>query len=399
MVCEQPAAGGDACSVPPGSRQVLRAPGLWASRKRANGELSRSAPETVNPLCAQKHNRYEKRVRVSHQDQAGNHASEATSKEILAGGLADASKPEGFLAGGSPGATSKSEGFHAGGPPGVRSPAPGQAIDLGVQGPPSPSPLLLDHELTGSASAPTLVLLHAGGMSRREWRPFLPAFGEHFRVLAPTALGHGRSPRAPSFTVRMQVDAVLSLLDHLGIEAASFVGSSLGGVTALTLALTHPRRVQQLVLYRSGFRHGSAALDSLRRFATEENWSAWGLKRWMEREHDPQGGPSAWTEVIRAVAAALEPPLAGPPITEEDLAGIGIPVLLIGGDRDPLVPLQELVGMYKAIPNASLWVVPHAGHIMAMESWRRPAFELEVLRFLTRRKAGPESRAHNGQES
>jgi 3-oxoadipate enol-lactonase len=241
---------------------------------------------------------------------------------------------------------------------------------------------MLDFIVQGDPESPPVVLLHAGGMTRREWDPFLDAWSARLRLIAITALGHGASPRAAELRVETLVSSTLEVLDHLGIRRAHFAGSSLGGTTALRIALSRPERVGRLVLYRCGYRIHPGMKTALERFASRENWQRWGLERWMSVEHAPQGGPSAWTEVVRRVAQSFSLEAARPEVTGEDLAGFDHPVLLISGDRDELVPLPEVLEMFRAFPRASLWVVPGAGHLMGMETWRREAFEREIARFL-----------------
>lgn len=83
-----------------------------------------------------------------------------------------------------------------------------------------------------------------------------------FRVLAPDARGHGRSPRvrAPSeCTTAALAEDVVAVLDHAGVERASVFGFSMGGGVALQLAMEHPDRVERLVA--GGV--GDAAIDRL----------------------------------------------------------------------------------------------------------------------------------------
>lgn len=239
---------------------------------------------------------------------------------------------------------------------------------------------MLDAVVHGDRSLPALVLLHAGGMTRREWDPFLPDWQEQFRLVTLTAPGHGASPRTAALTLDALVAATTETLDALGVGRAHLLGSSMGGATALRLALRHPERVDRLVLYRCGFRSSPRSRGALARMATTENWRRWGLARWMEREHEPQGGPAAWEAVIRRVADAFAHPNAS--LAVANLARVRAPVLLIGGDRDDLVPAEDLLEMYRTFPNAYLWIVPGAAHLLAMETWRRPAFLAEVRRFL-----------------
>ncbi len=78
----------------------------------------------------------------------------------------------------------------------------------------------------------------------------IPLLEPHCRVIAPDFLGHGWSDRRDRFdrSLIAQTDAVLALLDALGIERATVVGHDTGGGVALILALDHPERVARLVL-------------------------------------------------------------------------------------------------------------------------------------------------------
>jgi 3-oxoadipate enol-lactonase len=251
---------------------------------------------------------------------------------------------------------------------------------------------LLDYSVHGTLRNPPLVLLHAGGLSRREWESFLPAWSEHFFVIAPSALAHGRSPNVPEISVPAMAAAVLALLDALGLPHAHLLGSSMGGATALHITLTHPEKVERLILYRFAHKGGPEHRHALARLARPEIWRQWGMEQWMAAEHAPQGGREAWKEVLKKVVRALEEdptrpdtsPGSFPTSTLDHLRRIEQSVLLIAGDRDDLAPVPNVVEMYQTLPKASLWIVPGAGHVMGMETWRRPAFEAEVLRFLRR---------------
>ncbi|MBK8229830.1 MAG: alpha/beta fold hydrolase [Candidatus Eisenbacteria bacterium] len=243
---------------------------------------------------------------------------------------------------------------------------------------------MLDHSVHGDPANPPLVLLHSGGMTRREWDPYLPGLGRDLRLVVPTALGHGSSPFAERFAIRAMGEAVLRLLDHLAIPRAHLLGSSMGGATALWIALHHPERVEKLIVFRSSYRSSPSTRDAVAKMAEPETWQRWGLESFVRREHQPQGGPDAWREVTRKVVAMLHGPESDRNHTLEELARMPQPTLLIAGDRDPVVPLEEVVAMYRTIQSAALWIAPNATHFLGTDSWRRDAFESEVLRFLRR---------------
>ncbi len=200
----------------------------------------------------------------------------------------------------------------------------------------------------------------------------------------PSALGHGASPTVPALKISDMAAATVELLDSLGIAKAHILGSSMGGAIALWVALTAPARVDKLIIFRTSYRSSAAVYEGVLRMAEPEAWEQWRLDRWMSEQHAPQGGPDAWMEVTQKVAAAFDPSSSEHLHDLGDLATISSPTLIISGDRDPVVPLDDALAMYRTIPDAALWVLPNATHFMGTEGWRRESFEQEVLRFLRR---------------
>ena len=93
-----------------------------------------------------------------------------------------------------------------------------------------------------------LVMLHGGGPGASAWSNFgaaLPGFAEQFHTLLVDQPGFGGSdkPEVEGNYFRFAADHVIKLLDELGIDRIHLLGNSLGGGTAMRLALTHPKRV------------------------------------------------------------------------------------------------------------------------------------------------------------
>ncbi|MEU1401543.1 alpha/beta fold hydrolase [Streptomyces sp. NPDC005728] len=95
-----------------------------------------------------------------------------------------------------------------------------------------------------------LVLLHPGIADARVWEPVLPALTGRYRVIRYDARGFGRSP-APTTAYRQSED-LRRVLDHFGLDRAVLVGSSMGGKTAISFALSDPERVAALGLLVPG---------------------------------------------------------------------------------------------------------------------------------------------------
>ena len=110
----------------------------------------------------------------------------------------------------------------------------------------------LHHIKAGSGEG--TVLLHSGGMCHGGMEAAKPAFAKHHRTIAPDLPGHGASPmRAAHLSIGDCGRGVLDTPRYARIERAHLVGSSMGGATALWLAVHHPARVAKLVLYRVSY--------------------------------------------------------------------------------------------------------------------------------------------------
>jgi 4,5:9,10-diseco-3-hydroxy-5,9,17-trioxoandrosta-1(10),2-diene-4-oate hydrolase len=108
-----------------------------------------------------------------------------------------------------------------------------------------------------SGSGFPLVMLHGGGPGASSWSNFgaaLPGFAESFRTILIDQPGFGASgkPAVAGNYYRHAAEHVIGVLNHLGIDRFHVLGNSLGGGTAMRLALEHPRSVARLVLMGPG---------------------------------------------------------------------------------------------------------------------------------------------------
>src|SRR5918997_4962927 len=103
-----------------------------------------------------------------------------------------------------------------------------------------------------AGEGPPLVLLHGAGDNALDWRWMLPALARTHRVYAPDLPGSPDSARpVADYSSAFFERFITGFLDALGIERATFVGNSLGGLISLHLALSEPSRVDALVLVDS----------------------------------------------------------------------------------------------------------------------------------------------------
>ena len=101
-------------------------------------------------------------------------------------------------------------------------------------------------ETTGSG--PPLIMLHGLFGSSGNWRGIARALGDAHTLHCVDLRNHGASPWADSMAYAEMADDVLQLFDRLGLKCAAVMGHSMGGKTAMALALRHPRRVSRLIV-------------------------------------------------------------------------------------------------------------------------------------------------------
>jgi pimeloyl-ACP methyl ester carboxylesterase len=230
----------------------------------------------------------------------------------------------------------------------------------------------------GPADGPPLVFLHGWGASHKFWRWQFGAFSPRFRCLAPDFPGFGLSdkPRR-DYSMEALSRWVGSFLDALGLRKATLAGHSMGGMVALLFALEHPERVERLALANPVVQ-GPAAfsgevrflmLPGVRRLAFGlARWT--GFRRWVTRNFslvqklDPELADDVVRGTFRSTVDSYRSILRTDLVPR--LAGLAVPTLAVGTDRDRLVA----PGQHALIPSAKKVLIPGTGHIPILE---RPA--------------------------
>lgn len=194
-----------------------------------------------------------------------------------------------------------------------------------------------------------LVLLHGNGGSSRDFAPTIPAMAAHHRVIALDSRAHGQSADpGDSLSFELMADDVAALLDHLHLDSADVIGWSDGGITALLLALRHPRKVRRLVATGANLWPDSTAL-------MPELW------RQQQRGYAENKDKTFADPVRRNDWKVFRLDVFQPNVPLTALRGIKAPAFIIAGDHDVIVP-QHTVAIYRSLPRAWLWIVPNCGH-------------------------------------
>ena len=228
----------------------------------------------------------------------------------------------------------------------------------------------VDTVVLSSGEGEPLLFLHGGGT----WHgyEFAKKWAEKFRVIHPYHPGFGESGDDPAMdTFNDYVMHYVELLDVLGIDRVHLVGFSLGGYLAAQIASQHPERVKTLTLVApAGMRSKEhPTLDVLATPGDQivgmlaSNFEV--LKPWLPAGPDPEFMGARYREATTLARLLWEKPWD--PKFKRYLHRIKAPTLIIWGDEDRIVPLQQSELWKQALPNAKVQVFKGAGHLVLDE--------------------------------
>jgi pimeloyl-ACP methyl ester carboxylesterase len=273
----------------------------------------------------------------------------------------------------------------------------------------SPATVDLEHETFGSADQPALLLVMGLGMQLIAWDDALCeqlAQRGHFvirfdnrdcglsthldgepadpqAVLSARMAGH-ELPSVPYTLADMAADAI-GLLDHLGIDRAHVMGTSMGGMIAQTIALEHADRCRSLISVMSSPDHpriGAPTPEALAVLSTPppadrdayvadaDRAAAFSSKKWFEPHRARERAAMAFDRAFypEGIGRQLAAVYASPDRTHA-LADTSVATLVIHGRDDTLITPDGGLATADAIPNANLLLLAHMGHDLPEPLW------------------------------
>jgi pimeloyl-ACP methyl ester carboxylesterase len=257
-----------------------------------------------------------------------------------------------------------------------------------------------------AGEGPVLLLIHGMAGECGNWREAIEPLARHHTVIAPDLPGHGTSaPGAGDYSIGSLAAGLRDLLLTLGHERATLVGHSLGGGVAMQLSYQFPEMVERLVLVSSGglgpevspvlraaalpgadlFISATAGIGQRVGSALGHGLSAVGLQPSADVAEVARGYASltdperraAFLGTLRAVVGT-----GGQKVDAGDRLYLAeaVPVLIVWGARDSIIPVRHGEDAHRAIPGSRLVVFDDVGHLPQLEAPGRFIAALE--RFL-----------------
>jgi non-heme chloroperoxidase len=240
----------------------------------------------------------------------------------------------------------------------------------------------------GDRRGEAIVFLHAYVDSWFSYSRMLPLISPSYHAFAPDQRGHGDSdkPRC-CYTADDYAADVDAFMEALGLDKATLVGDSSGGLIAQRVALDYPHRLSRLVLIGSpttlvnneaAMKAGEVMLDGLEDPIPSEFVREF-VSGTINHPVPEEFLTGVVSESLKVPARVWRDYYEGVILTVDDTARLGeirAPTLILWGEQDTLLPREEQERRAVAIPNATLRVYSQTGHLA---HWARPEWVVRDL--------------------
>ena len=218
-------------------------------------------------------------------------------------------------------------------------------------------------------SGKSLIFLHGSMGTGKVWKPYVPILLNDFNIILPDLRGHGKTENPDkAIDLHLIADDIVALIEALKLEKPFLCGWSGGGDVSLDVAIRYPDCVSGLIVGGVTHRISESYFASLKAMGLEGP----GKVNFEQAEQNiPQlinlwktehvQSPLHWKELVTQLSFEMINPTLP---AEDNLKQITLPTLIVWGDRDQFLPIEDAIELYRLIPNAQLAVIPNANHFV-----------------------------------
>ncbi|MHA1992444.1 MAG: alpha/beta fold hydrolase [Candidatus Hodarchaeales archaeon] len=218
-----------------------------------------------------------------------------------------------------------------------------------------------------------VILIHGGGEgSLDQWGKIIPLLSNDFRIIAPDSRGHGKTDNPKKeFSYNLMAQDIVEFINVLNIDKPIICGWSDGGQIGLELGIHYSDKVKALIMggtfseifedYIEGLKaigvEGPGKINFDKMKETIPDFVHAIIKTTSEAH-----GEDYWKPFLENLTKMWFNPEGFPKNLVEN---IKLPTLIVGGDKDQLVPIEESIKLHKKILNSNLAVAPDSDHFIA----------------------------------
>ncbi len=220
-----------------------------------------------------------------------------------------------------------------------------------------------------------ILLLHGAIGSQQRLTALAEELSTSYIVHSFNFAGHGGDNMPEEgFSIELFASQVLQYLDDKRIKKISIFGYSMGGYVAMYLASHHPDRILKVITLATKFHWDESIAEReikmLDAKKIEEKIPAFAKE--LQQRHGGQN----WQMVLTKTTGLLFSLGKNNVLKTANFASIQIPCLLLLGDRDKMVSLEETVTVFKTLPQGQLGILPVTPHPLEQVNVKRLAFEI-----------------------
>lgn len=247
----------------------------------------------------------------------------------------------------------------------------------------------IHYEAEGSGEP--VLFVHGLGGCLENWANQARFFSGRYGTIRMDLRGFGKSDcpvQDDAYSVEIFSNDILGFIDRLELETIHLVGTSMGGYVSLCFSLTHADRVKSLALCHTSCRR-SVPIDILNsRIKALETVDMKEYARLVVSQAVAEGTSQALIDTIvdsvaqnskDAYMRVISKGLTGFDVCDR-LQEIRIPTLVIGGEKDRVIPPDRSVELHERIPGSRLTIIPNVGHLSYLE--RPEEFNRILMGFL-----------------
>lgn len=234
---------------------------------------------------------------------------------------------------------------------------------------------VLHIQIDGATDAPTVVFANSLGTDLRLWDQVLPLLPQGLRFVRYDKRGHGVSDLSGGTRIADHAEDAIALIESLNCGPVVFVGLSIGGLIAQTVAAQRPDVLRGLVLSNTAARLGTpdswqARIDAVTADGLDSIADA-VMERWFAPPFRATANLALWRNMLRRTPAAgyiaACHALAHADQTQAT-AALTLPTLVIAGGQDGASPPDLVQATAALIKGAEFHLIPNAGHLPCVET-------------------------------